>query len=272
MSHRIDNTFQALKKEGSTALIPFIMAYDPNREASLALLHTLAEEGANLIEVGIPFSDPMADGPVIQAAGQRALSAGATLSGVLSLVAEFRKKHPSVPVILMGYYNPIYRFGAARFCKQAAESGVDGLILVDLPPEEESELTPHLSTNGIKLVRLIAPTSLGERLETLTASASGFMYYISITGITGAATASSSELERSVARIRSHTSLPVAVGFGIKTAAQAAAAAPYADAVVVGSALVERIAAAGNAEAACESARRFVRELRDGVAMRKQAS
>ncbi|MBY0406700.1 MAG: tryptophan synthase subunit alpha, partial [Rickettsiales bacterium] len=217
MNSRISDVFLKTRAAKRAALIPFIMGYDPDRETTLAVLSALVENGADLIEIGMPFSDPMADGPVIQAAGLRALSAGATVAGILSLVKEFRAKHANVPIILMGYYNPIYSYGGERFCKDAADAGVDGLILVDLPPEEENELTPYLDAAGLSLIRLVAPTSGEDRLKKLAASASGFIYYISVTGITGAKTAEAGALSVKLAAIRAHTTLPVAVGFGIKT-------------------------------------------------------
>ena len=235
---RIQATFTKTKAEKRTALIPFIMGFDGDTEA---LLDALAQNGADLIEIGIPFSDPMADGPVIQAAGLRALQAGASLVKILALVKSFRARNNTTPIILMGYYNPIYRFGAQAFCQQAKEAGVDGVIVVDLPPEEEKELTPYLRQAGVDFIRLIAPTSEGERLSMLSQSASGFVYYIAVAGITGAKSAGADELARRVAELKTHTQLPIAVGFGIKTPAQAKALAGIADAVVVGSALVEVI-------------------------------
>lgn len=238
MSDRIEKTFAALKGKRA-ALIPFIMGYDPHMKASQAMLEALPEAGADIIEIGMPFSDPMADGPVIQAAGLRALAAGGNVTGVLAMVKSFRMRNNTTPIILMGYFNPIYRYGNEKFCKDAASAGVDGLIIVDLPPEEEGELTPHLQSSGLKLIRLIAPTSDDARMELLCKSASGFVYYISVAGITGAKSASSSELESRIGRLREHSGLPIAAGFGIKTTEQVRAAAKIADAVVVGSALVD---------------------------------
>jgi len=245
MSNRIEKTFAKCRNERRAALIPFIMGYDPDAKTSAALLDALAASGADVIEVGMPFSDPMADGPLIQAAGKRALAAGATVVGILEQVAGFRKNHPDTPIILMGYFNPIYRYGSERFCKDAVAAGVDGIIMVDLPPEEEHELRPHLNTSGLKLIRLIAPTSGDKRLPLLAKSASGFIYYISITGITGAESANVETLKNKVAQLRQFTDLPIAVGFGIKTPEQAKQVAQFADAVVVGSALVEVIAKSG---------------------------
>ncbi len=217
------------------------MGYDPDAETTAALLDALPEAGADIIEIGMPFSDPMADGPVIQAAGKRALAAGATVSGILELVSGFRKKHADVPIILMGYFNPIYRYGNENFCRDAATAGVDGIILVDLPPEEDPEIRPYLDASGLNLIRLIAPTSGDERLPVLAKSASGFIYYISITGITGAKAADAGALKQQIDHLRKFTKLPIAVGFGIKTAEQVKEVAAFSDAVVVGSALVDVI-------------------------------
>jgi tryptophan synthase alpha chain len=242
---RIESAFKTTKAEGRPALIPFIMGYDGGRETTEKVLDALAANGADLIEIGIPFSDPMADGVVIQAAGLRALQAGASLKNILAIVESFRKQNDKTPIILMGYYNPIYRFGAEAFCKEASSAGVDGIIVVDLPPEEEAEFTDHLS-GKMDFIRLIAPTSTGERLKKLTATASGFIYYIAVAGITGGKSATKEELTARLDKIRTHTKLPIAVGFGIKTPEQAAALKGTADAVVVGSALVDAIANASN--------------------------
>ncbi|MDE3059389.1 MAG: tryptophan synthase subunit alpha [Pseudomonadota bacterium] len=265
MSDRIEKTFACLRAEKSAALIPFIMSYDPDAETTAALLEALPAAGAGLIEIGMPFSDPMADGPVIQAAGKRALDAGATVSGILELVRNFRKKNNDTPIILMGYFNPVYRYGNETFCKDAASAGVDGLILVDLPPEEEHEIRPYLDESGIRLIRLIAPTSDDARLKLLTASASGFVYYISVTGITGAKSADQETLKKKIAHLRRFTALPVAAGFGIKTPEQAKQAAEHADAVVVGSALVDVISKAKGKDAVVKAATGFVRSLAEAL-------
>ncbi len=265
MSKRIETTFEKIRAANRAALIPFIMGYHPDAKTSAALLDVLPAAGADIIEIGIPFSDPMADGPVIQAAGKTALEQGATLAGILELVRGFRKKHADVPVILMGYFNPVYRYGSEKFCNDATSAGVDGVILVDLPPEEEDEIRPYLDKSGLKLIRLIAPTSGDARLKTLCASASGFVYYISVAGITGAKTASASDLSVKLAQLRSVTKLPVAVGFGIKTAQQVKDVAAVADAVVVGSALVDVIAKAKNGSAAVSDAAKFVSDLAKGL-------
>jgi len=254
---RIDSAFAAAKSESRPALIPFIMGYDGGRALTETLLDTMSANGADIIEIGIPFSDPMADGVVIQAAGLRALQVGASLKNILSIVKSFRTRNDNTPIILMGYYNPIYRHGA-NFCKDAAAAGVDGVIIVDLPPEEESEITGELKKNNIDFIRLIAPTSTGERLKKLTQTASGFIYYIAVAGITGGKSASAEELKRRLADIRAHSKLPVAIGFGIKTPEQAAALKNIADAVVVGSALVEII---HNAKDKAAAAGTFIREL-----------
>ena len=259
MTKRIENTFEKLKKANKSALIPFIMGYDPDVQTSTEILAALPAAGADIIEIGMPFSDPMADGPVIQAAGIRALKAGATVAGIIEMVREFRKTNNETPIILMGYFNPVYRYGAEKFCKDAVAAGVDGMIIVDLPPEEENEIRPHLTATGLNLIRLIAPTSNAERLKLLTASASGFVYYISVAGITGAKTADSSALKNQIDNLRSFTKLPIAVGFGIKTQQQVSDISKFSDAVVVGSALVDIIA---KSEDKAEAAISFISSLK----------
>lgn len=258
MNDRIAQNFADAADEKRCALIPFIMGYDPDADTTLALMQALVANGADIIEIGIPFSDPMADGAIIQAAGQRALKAGATVRGILDIVAAFRKEDNDTGIILMGYYNPIYRYGGAAFCKDAKAAGVDGLILVDLPPEEESELTVHLQAEAIHFIRLVAPTSLGERLPVLMQSTSGFVYYISVAGITGEKSAQEAVLEEQLTHLRKNTKLPIAVGFGIKTPKQAKALSKKADAVVVGSALVDKIAQAEDKIAKVQEAERFI--------------
>lgn len=258
MTTRIEQTFEKLAKSGKRALIPFIMGFDPDRETSARILAALPAAGADIIEIGMPFSDPMADGVVIQAAGIRALKAGATVAGVLEMVREFREKNNETPIILMGYFNPIYRYGAEKFCADAVAAGADGMILVDLPPEEEGEIRPFLNASALKLIRLIAPTSGDERVKLLSQSASGFVYYISITGITGAAVANNQTLKAQVEHLREFTKLPIAVGFGIKTAEQVRGVSEFADAVVVGSALVDAIA---KADDKVKSASDFIGQL-----------
>ena len=239
---RIADTFAHCKTEKRAAFIPFIMGGDPNLETCVHLLDTLAGAGADIIELGIPFSDPMADGPVIEAAGNRALAAGTTLTTILDIARIFRAKHSTTPLVLMGYLNPIYIYGYENFARDARAAGVDGIIIVDLPPEEAHELEPALTEHHIALVRLIAPTSVPDRLPLLTKGASGYLYYISITGITGAGAASSAEVDKQIAAIRAVTDLPISVGFGIKTPEDVAKFAPLADGVVVGSSLVKLIA------------------------------
>jgi tryptophan synthase alpha chain len=240
---RIAGVFATLRAEGRAALIPFVEAYDPDRATSLALLTGMAENGADIIEIGVPFTDPMADGPTIQAAGRRALTAGATLPGVLDLVREFRAGNAHTPIVLMGYLNPILSYGVERFCRDAAKIGVDGLIVVDLPTEEADLLLPAATANRLDVIRLIAPTTSDERLPLVLAGSSGFVYYVSITGITGTRTASAEDLARDIPRIRRATSLPIAVGFGVRTPDQAATVARYADAAIVASALIEKLCA-----------------------------
>jgi len=239
---RIARRFAALKAERRAGLVAFVTAGDPDSETSLALLKGLPAAGADLIELGMPFSDPMADGPAIQAAGLRALKGGMTLKKTLALARRFRAEESETPLVLMGYYNPIYSYGNVAFVREAQAAGVDGLIVVDLPPEEEAELRPLADAAGIALIRLVAPTTVGERLASVLKDAVGFIYYVSITGITGTKRAELAAVEAAIARLRRHTALPLAVGFGIKTPEQAAEAARAADAAVVGSALVERIA------------------------------
>jgi len=242
-SGRIARRFAALKQQGRAGLVTFITAGDPDHETCRAVLDGLPEAGADLIELGMPFTDPMADGPAIQAAGLRALKAGAKTKRVLELVADFRKKDQDTPVILMGYYNPIYSYGVERFLAEAKAAGVDGLIVVDLPPEEDEELCIPALKAGVSFVRLATPTSDDARLPAVLQNTSGFVYYVSVAGITGAASASDAAVAEAVARLKRHTDLPVAVGFGIKSPEQAAAVARVADAAVVGSAIVSRVAA-----------------------------
>ena len=235
---RIATRFAALRAEGRGALIPFIMACDPDVETSAAILAGLPGAGADLIEIGMPFTDPMADGPVIQAAGLRGLAAGATMLRTLAMVAAFRAQEHDTPIVLMGYLNPIASYGPARFCADAAAAGVDGLIVVDLPPEEADMLAPHAAEHRLDIIRLVAPTTGPERLARVLRGSSGFVYYVSITGITGTASATHASLGAAIPAIRAETDLPVAIGFGIRTPEQAAEATRLADAAVVGSALI----------------------------------
>jgi len=241
MTTRIDARFAQLKKENRSAFVTFLMAGDPDPETSLQVIKALPKAGADIIEIGMPFTDPMADGPSIQAAGLRALKAGMTLKKTLTLVSEFRKGDDATPLVLMGYYNPIYIYGVDKFLRDAKSAGVDGLIVVDLPPEEDSELCVPAMKAGLNFIRLATPTTDDKRLPAVLANTSGFVYYVSITGITGAATPDAGKVGAAVARIKAHTHLPVAVGFGVRDAASAAAIAINADGVVVGSAIVEAL-------------------------------
>jgi tryptophan synthase alpha chain len=238
---RIEKRFAALKKEGRAALVTFTMAGDPDYETSLAIAKALPKAGADVIELGMPFTDPMADGPAIQAAGLRALKAGQRMTRTLALVREFRKGDDETPIVLMGYYNPIYIYGNDRFLADARAAGVDGLIIVDLPPEEDDELCLPALKAGLNFIRLATPTTDDKRLLTVLKNTSGFVYYVSITGVTGSAAPDAAKVTTAVARIKRHTALPVAVGFGVRTAEQARAIAEGADGVVVGSALVDAL-------------------------------
>ncbi|PZP87091.1 MAG: tryptophan synthase subunit alpha [Azospirillum brasilense] len=260
MSTRIAEAFARCKAENRAAFIPFLMGGDPDAAKAQALLNALPAAGADIVELGIPFSDPMADGPVIQAAGLRALANGATLKTVLAQAKAFRAAHPTTPLVLMGYLNPVYIYGYDAFARDAAEAGVDGIILVDLPPEEAAELEPQLRAQGIALVRLIAPTSVPARLPLLANGASGYLYYVSVTGITGAAAASASSVKDALGAIATVTDLPVCVGFGIKTAADVASF-NHADGVVVGSAIVNLI---GQTQGDVAAVSAFVAELAAG--------
>ena len=241
MSARLTATFARLKKQKRAAFIPFIMAGDPSLTRSAALLDILPAAGADIIELGIPFSDPMADGAVIQAAGLRALAAGTTVKKVLGLATYFRLNHPETPLVLMGYLNPIAAYGYKAFAADAARAGVDGIILVDLPPEESSEIETYLRANDMALIRLVAPTSIPTRIKTLVKGASGYLYYISIAGVTGAKGASAAHIAKQLKAIRAHTNLPIAVGFGVKTAQDVKALSKIADGVIVGSAIVKLV-------------------------------
>ncbi len=242
-SGRIRRRFEALKAQGRGGLVTFVTAGDPDYDTALAIVKGLPEAGADLIEIGMPFSDPMADGPAIQASSLRALKAGMTLKKTLALVTAFRTNDKDTPVVLMGYYNPIYRYGVDRFLADAKKAGVDGLIVVDLPPEEDQELCIPALAAGVNFIRLATPTTDDERLPAVLANASGFVYYVSIMGITGTRSAADSEIAAAVGRLKRHTDLPVGVGFGIRTPEQAATVAGIADAAVVGSAIVEKIVA-----------------------------
>ncbi len=239
---RIDRRMAELKAEGRPALVTYFMGGDPDYETSLRIMKALPKAGADVIELGMPFSDPMADGPAIQAAGLRALKAGQTLVGTLQLAADFRAGDDSTPIIMMGYYNPIYIYGVERFLADAKASGIDGLIVVDLPPEMDDELCLPAVRAGINFIRLATPTTDDRRLPKVLENTSGFVYYVSMTGITGSALPDTSKVAAAVARIKGHTNLPVCVGFGVKTAEQARAIGRSADGVVVGTAIVNAVA------------------------------
>jgi tryptophan synthase alpha chain len=241
MTTRIDARFEDLKREGRAGLVTFLTAGDPDPKTSLAILKALPKAGADVVELGMPFTDPMADGPAIQAAGLRALEAGQDMKKTLALVRDFRKGDDTTPIVLMGYYNPIYIYGVAKFLKDAKASGVDGLIVVDLPPEEDEELCLPALKAGLNFIRLATPTTDDKRLPAVLANTSGFVYYVSIAGITGSAAPDAAKVAAAVSRIKRHTKLPIAVGFGVRTAKQAKAIAEGAEAVVVGSALVSAV-------------------------------
>jgi tryptophan synthase alpha chain len=240
---RIAARFADLKRQGRGALISFLEAWDPDRDSSMALLRGMPAAGADLIEIGMPFTDPMADGPTIQAAGKRALKAGAKLALVLAMVRDFRREDETTPIVLMGYLNPILSYGTERFCIDSAAAGVDGLIVVDLPTEEADLLLPHAAANGLDVIRLVAPTTDDARLPIVLEGSSGFVYYVSITGITGTRTATAEQLAEAIPRIRRATNLPIAIGFGVRSPAQAAEAVRAADGAVVASALIDTLAA-----------------------------
>jgi len=243
MTTRIEKRFAALKAEGRAALVTFTMSGDPDTATSLAIIKALPKAGADLIEIGMPFTDPMADGPAIQAAGVRALAAGQTLAKTIAMVRDFRTGDNDTPIVLMGYYNPIYIYGVDKFLADAKAAGVDGLIVVDLPPEEDEELCIPALKAGLSFIRLATPTTDDKRLPVVLNNTSGFVYYVSITGITGSAAPDANKVAAAVARIKRHSPLPVAVGFGVRTAEQARMIAQGADGVVVGSALVDVLGA-----------------------------
>ncbi len=269
VSNRINAKFAQLAKQKRAGLVTFITAGDPNLDVFEQILAKLPEAGSDIIELGMPFSDPMADGPAIQLANQRALKNGMTLKKTLAAVAKFRKQDQNTPIILMGYYNPIFHMGVQNFVEQAREVGVDGLIIVDLPVEEDDELCHPARTQDLDWVRLVTPTTDAKRLSKILKNSSGFLYYVSIAGITGTASAKGSNVKKAIEDIRKQSSLPIAVGFGIKTKEQVQQTAQYADAVVVGSAIVNKIeqAKADNktAEQTCEAVISFVRELSSGL-------
>jgi tryptophan synthase alpha chain len=248
MTTRIDTRFAELKAEDRAAFVTFVMAGDPDLATSLEILKALPKAGADIIEVGMPFTDPMADGPSIQAAGLRALKAGTTLKKTLAMISDFRKGDSKTPIVLMGYYNPIYIYGVEKFLPDAKAAGVDGLIIVDLPPEEDAELCLPAMKAGLNFIRLATPTTDDKRLPAVLANPSGFVYYVSITGITGSGSADSSAVGSAVARIKRHTKLPVCVGFGIRTPEAARDIAQHANGAVVGTALIDALKASLDAD------------------------
>ena len=277
MTTRIDTRFAELKKEGRAAFVTFVMCGDPDLATSLAIIKALPKAGADIIEVGMPFTDPMADGPAIQAAGLRALKAGTTLKKTLDVVRAFRKDDASTPLVLMGYYNPIYIYGVDKFLVDAKAAGVDGLIIVDLPPEEDTELCLPAMKAGLNFIRLATPTTDDKRLPAVLANTSGFVYYVSITGITGAASADATDVANAVARIKRHTQLPVCVGFGIRTPEAARGIAQAANGAVVGSALIDVLRATLDSEGRATpktvpAIADFVSALAQGVRGAKQAA
>ena len=277
MTTRIDTRFAELQRQGRSAFVTFLMAGDPDPATSLAIVKALPKAGADIIEIGMPFTDPMADGPSIQAAGLRALKAGMTLTKTLQMVRDFRKDESATPIVLMGYYNPIYIYGVDRFLTDAKAAGVDGLIIVDLPPEEDSELCIPAMKAGLNFIRLATPTTDDKRLPAVLANTSGFVYYVSITGITGSAAADSSAVGAAVARIKRHTPLPVCVGFGIRTPEAARAIAESANGAAVGTALVDALRGSLDAEGRATSktvgaVADLVSALAQGVRGAKQAA
>ena len=271
MTTRIDRKFAALRQINRPALVTYFMGGDPDYDSSLRVMKALPKAGADVIELGMPFSDPMADGPAIQMAGRRALDNGQTLVKTLQMAREFRQEDDDTPIVMMGYYNPIYIYGVDRFLADAKEAGIDGLIVVDLPPEMDDELCVPALKAGINFIRLATPTTDDKRLPVVLANTSGFVYYVSMTGITGSALPDTSKVADAVRRIKGHTDLPVCVGFGVKTSSQAKAIGASADGVVVGTAVVNAIAnvldADGNAVAdPAEAVATLVRGLADGIA------
>lgn len=276
---RLEARFAALRAEGRGGLVTFVTAGDPNIELSVEILAGLPAAGADVIELGMPFTDPMADGPAIELASGRALAAGQNMVRTLEMVATFRKTDNETPIVLMGYYNPIYAYGPEKFAADAGSAGVDGMIIVDLPPEEEAEFSIPARAAGIDMIRLVAPMTTDERITTLVENASGFVYYVSVRGITGTSSATVSDIASNVARIRKQTDLPIAVGFGIRTQSQAADVAEVADAAVVGTAIVEQVAGAlddhgvpvgdvvGNTLGYVSQLAEAVRSARDGNAL-----
>lgn len=258
---RLQNKFTQVKAQNRAALITYIMAYAPDLETSLAVLNGLPAAGADIIELGLPFSDPMADGPVIQKAAQIALGAGAKLRGVLDMVASFRKNNTETPIVLMGYYNLLQNYGLTKFVAECSAAGVDGLLIVDLPPEEEHDLKSAAESENIAWIRLIAPTTGEERIKTIVKSASGFIYYVAVSGVTGTKSATTESISAAVKKIKKYTNIPIAVGFGIKSASDVSAVSQSADGVVVGSAIVKELFDNSGMNAALN----LVRDLASGL-------
>jgi len=265
VSSRIDQCFAKLRAENRSALIPFITAGDPHPEWTVSVMHSLVAGGADLLELGVPFSDPMADGPVIQEASERAIARGVSLRSVLGFTREFRNRDQVTPVVLMGYMNPVERYGYDQFVLDAASAGVDGILMVDCPPEEMDQFSAQLRQHGIHPICLVAPTTTPERIRLIAANASGYLYYVSFKGITGADRLDQRNIERPLEEIRRHTDLPVAVGFGIKNAETASQVAGVADAVVIGSALVKALSGAKSNEEAGRLAAGFLAPVRKAM-------
>jgi len=265
VTNRIDSCFEALAAAGRTALIPFVTAGDPDPDWTVAILHSLVEAGADLLELGVPFSDPAADGPVIQVASERAIARGVSLRRVLQLVREFRQQDDTTPVVLMGYLNPIERYGYADFARDAGDCGVDGILMVDCPPEEMAGLRASLDASGVYSICLVAPTTTESRMELIARRAQGYIYYVSFKGITGANRLDASSIAGPVKQLRAHSRLPLAVGFGIKGPDSAAAVSGLADGVVIGSALIEQLEDADSPAEACARARRFLAPVREAM-------
>ncbi|MBZ5488082.1 tryptophan synthase subunit alpha [Halomonas aquamarina] len=262
---RLASRFAALKAENRPGLVSYVTAGDPDMATSQRILNGLPDAGVDIIELGMPFSDPMADGPAIQKAALRALEGGQTQAKTLEMVRRFREEYATTPIVLMGYYNPIFCYGVERFLEDAAQAGVDGLIVVDLPPEHDDEICQPAARHGIDFIRLATPTTDAKRLPTVLANASGFIYYVSVAGVTGAGAATPESIERAVGDLKRHTQLPIGVGFGIRTPEQAASIGRFSDAVVVGSALVDCIEQANTGEEAVAKVHGLVRELSRSV-------
>lgn len=271
MAGRIEERFSELRRTGEAALIPFIMAGDPDLGATRAVLHAVAESGADLIELGVPFSDPTADGPILQRSARRALQRGTSLPRILEMVAELRSDL-STPIVLFGYYNPIFRYGPTRFAADARAAGIDGVLVVDLPPEESGELWHPLRAEGIDQIFLLAPTSDDRRIRAVLRRASGFIYYVSMTGVTGSKPISPADVVPVVQQLRTRCALPIGVGFGITSGAEAASVASFADAAIVGSALMQLVEDAGMAPDLAESVGSFVGELKSAMRGRLRAA